>query len=64
MRQPRDHSQRKQVRNGNEVLLSDRDNIMERWKGYYENHLNEENPSVVFGDRFQSLMLKYLLSNY
>lgn len=53
MRQPRDHSQRKQVRDGNEMLLSDRDDIMERWKGYHENHLNEENPSVVFGGGVQ-----------
>lgn len=33
-----------------QVLLSDHINIKKRWKGYFENLLNEENPRAVFSD--------------
>ena len=32
------------------VVLWEHDKIIERWKGYYGNLLNEENPRTVFGD--------------
>ena len=32
------------------MVLWEHDTIIERWKGYYGNLLNEENPRTVFGD--------------
>ena len=32
------------------MVLWEHDKIIERWKGYYGNMLNEENQRTVFGD--------------
>ena len=32
------------------MVLWEHDTIIERWKGYFGKLLNEENPSIVFGD--------------
>ena len=39
-----------QIKDEQGVVLWEHDKIIERWKGYYGNLLNEENPRTVFGD--------------
>ena len=53
-RATKDYTQIKQIKDGNGVVLSDQNKIKERWEGYFENLLNEENPGVVFEDGIQN----------
>ena len=45
-----DFTQIRQIKDEQGVVLWEHDKIIERWKGYYGNLLNEENPRTVFGD--------------
>ena len=38
------------IKNGHGVVLRDLDMIIRKWKGYFDNLLNEENPRYIFGD--------------
>ena len=46
----KDFTQIRQIKDEQGVVLWEHDKIIERWKGYYGNLLNEENPMTVFGD--------------
>ena len=46
----KDFTQIRQIKDEQGVVLWEHDKIIERWKGYYGNLLNEENPRTVFGD--------------
>ena len=46
----KDITQIRQIKDEQGVVLWEHDKIIERWKGYYGNLLNEENPRTVFGD--------------
>ena len=46
----KDFTQIRQIKDEQGVVLWEHDQIIERWKGYYGNLLNEENPRTVFGD--------------
>ena len=45
----KDFTQIRQIKDEQGVILWEHDKIIERWKGYYGNLLNEENPRTVFG---------------
>ena len=46
----KDFTQIRQIKDEQGVVLWEHDKIIERWKGYYGNLLNEDNPRRVFGD--------------
>ena len=46
----KDFTQIGQLKDEQGVVQWEHDKIIERWKGYYDNLLNEENPRTVFGD--------------
>ena len=46
----KDFSHLKQIKNEHGVVLRDMDMIIERWKGYFNKLLNEENPRSIFDD--------------
>ena len=46
----KDFTQIRQIEDEQGVVLWEHDTIIERWKRYYGNMLNEENPRTVFGD--------------
>ena len=46
----KDLTQIKQMKDQEGSVLMDENQIRERWKGYFETLLNEENPRMVTGD--------------
>ena len=46
----KDFTQIRQIKDEQGVVLWEHDKIIERWKGYFDKLLNEENPRTVFGD--------------
>lgn len=50
----KDYTHIKQMKNEHGIVLSDHDQIKDRWKEYFANLLNEENPRGIFGDRISN----------
>lgn len=46
----KDFTQIRQIKDGQGVVLWEQDKIKDRWKGYFDNLLNVENPRAVFDD--------------
>ena len=46
----KDFSHIKQIKNEHGIVLRDLDMIIERWKGYFDKLLNEDNPRSIFDD--------------
>ena len=46
----KDFTQIRQVEDGDVVVIWEREKIKDRWKGYFEMLLDEENPRTVFED--------------
>ena len=50
----KDFTQIRQIKDEQGVVLWQHDKIIERWKGYYGNLLNEENPRTVLAMECQT----------